>query len=141
MILNTTYKNKEHDQLLNDLVGSSYSFIQSIKLRGTGSKRMIVDDASANMREYLNKTSGLNYANIELRPHGILVRINKGLQNFTWAIPYYQLVLYKTDGCSIHAQGRFVHFRNNKTFKENKLFLDRLVEKKADFLGRYSFQN
>ena len=141
MILNTTYKNKDHDQLLDDLVGKGFSFIQSIKLGGTGSKRMIVDEASGNMQEFLNKTSSLNYANIELRPQGILVRMNKGLQNFTWAIPYYQLVLYKTDGCSIHAQGKFVHFRNNKTFQENKLFLDRLLAKKAAFLDRYSFQD
>ena len=141
MILNTTYKNKDHDHLLNNLVGKPYSFIQSIRLGGTGSKRMIVDEASANMHDYFSKTNSLNYANIELRPQGVLVRINKGLQNFTWAIPYYQLVLYKTDGCSIHAQGKFVHFRNNKTFKENKLFLDRLLEKKAAFLERYSFQD
>jgi len=141
LILNTTYKNKDHDHLLNNLVGKPYSFIQSIRLGGTGSKRMIVDEASANMHDYFSKTNSLNYANIELRPQGVLVRINKGLQNFTWAIPYYQLVLYKTDGCSIHAQGKFVHFRNNKTFKENKLFLDRLLEKKAAFLERYSFQD
>ena len=107
---------------------------------GTGSKRMIIDELSPNMTVYLADGNGLNYANIELRPYGILVRINKGLQNFTWVIPYYQLVIYKTEGCSIHAQGRFIHFRNNITYKENRAFLDKLLVQKAEFMEQYSFQ-
>lgn len=140
MILNTTYTNKDQEQLVNQLVGKSYGVLQSIKLGGTGSKRMIIEGASPNMTDYLIKTSGLNYANIELRPQGILVLLNKGLQNFTWAIPYYQLVLYKTDGCSIHAQGRYVRFKNSITYKENKVFIDKLLSRKAAFMEQYSFQ-
>ena len=140
MILNTTYTNKDNNQLIDDLVGKVFSFRQSLKMGGTGSKRMIIDELSPNMTVYLADGNGLNYANIELRPYGILVRINKGLQNFTWVIPYYQLVIYKTEGCSIHAQGRFIHFRNNITYKENRAFLDKLLVQKAEFMEQYSFQ-
>ena len=139
MILDTTYTNKDHDELINDLVGKPFSFLQSLKMKGIGSKRMIIDDVSPNMKSFLNTVSDANYANIELRPIGILILINKGLKNYTWVIPYYQLVIYKTNGSSIHAQGRFIQFRNNKTFKENKSFFDKLLDMKIKYESQYSF--
>ncbi len=133
MILNTTHYNSEHKQIIADLVGSPFSLVQKLKMKGIGSKRMIVDEVSPNMQSMINKVSDINYANIELRPKGIMVMINKGLKNFTWVIPYYQLVIYKTNGSSIHAQGRFVHFRNSKTFRENKKFFDKLLDQKVKY--------
>ncbi len=140
MVLDTTYTNKEHVNLINDLVGNPYTFFQSLKMKGVGSKRMVIDDVSPNMKTYTNTITDTNYANIELRPSGILIKINKGLKNVTWVIPYYQLVIYKTNGSSIHAQGRFVHFRNNKTFHENKAFFNKLMDKKMEYDSQYNFQ-
>jgi len=139
MLLETTYSNKENKEIINDLVGKPFSLIQSIRLRGVGSKRMIVDEVSPNLTNIINRVSDINYANIELRPKGILIMINKGLRNFTWVIPYYHLVIYKTNGSSIHAQGRFIHFKNNKTFKENKSFFDKLMDEKIKFDEQYDF--
>jgi hypothetical protein len=133
MVLNTTHFNKEHKQIINDLVGAPYSFMQKLRMSGVGSKRMIVDEVSPNMQSMMNTVSDLNYANIELRPKGILIMINKGLKNFTWIIPFYQLVIYKSNGSSIHAQGKYIHFRNNRTFKENKKFFDRLMDEKVKY--------
>jgi hypothetical protein len=138
MILNTTHHNAEHKQIIADLIGSSFSLVQKLKLGGVGSKRMIIDDVSPNMKSMMNVVSDINYANIELRPKGILVMINQGLKNFTWIIPYYQLVIYKTNGSSIYAQGRFVHFRNSKTFKENKKFFDKLLDQKVKYDMEYA---
>ena len=139
MILDTTYSNKEHSILINDLVGKPYSLIRSLKMKGVGSKRMIIEGVSPNMKDYLNTVTDINYANLELRPLGVLVRINKGLKNFTWIIPFYQLVIYKTNGISIHADGRFIHFRNNKTFKENKAFFDKLLDYKMKYVTQFDF--
>jgi len=99
---------------------------------------MIIDDVSPNMKSMMNIVSDINYGNIELRPQGVLIMINQGLINFTWVIPFYQLVIYKTNGSSIHAQGRFVHFRNNKTFKENKKFFDKLLDAKVKYDMEYA---
>lgn len=140
MILDTTYTNKDHIELINDLVGKPFSFLQSLKMKGVGSKRMVIDDVSPNMKQYLNTVADVNYGNLELRPLGVLIRINKGLKNYTWVIPYYQLVIYKTNGSSIHAQGRFIHFRYNTTFKENKAFFDKLLDQKVKYESQYSFQ-
>ena len=120
MIVNTTYRNKETTGIINDLIGPSYSFIEAIKRKGVGSKRMIVSSVSEGFQNVMNTVSDINYANIELREKGILVHINKGLKIYSWAIPYYQLHTYKTNGYSIYAQGNFVKFANNKLLKENK---------------------
>ena len=133
MVLDTTYYNKEHKQLFDNFVGKPYTFFEAIKRRGIGSKRMIVDKVSPNLNPILNTVSDINYANIEMRKKGILIHITKGLKNFTWAIPFYHLVLYKTDGMSIHAQGRFIHFKKSKNFYENKKFLRSLLEEKVLF--------
>ncbi|GAA4806406.1 hypothetical protein [Litoribaculum gwangyangense] len=140
MILDSTYTNKENKSLINDLVGKPFSILESFKLNGIGSKRMIIDEVSPNLQPYLNSVSDINYANIELRTGGILVYINKGLKNFTWAIPYYHLVLYKTNGASIHAQGRFIHFKDTKTFRENKGFFSKLLDEKIKYDMQYDFQ-
>jgi len=139
LLLNTTHTNKENNKLIDDIVGKPFSLIQSIKMRGVGSKRMIVDEVSPNMASILNTVSDTNYGNIELRPIGILIHITKGLQNFTWAIPYYQLVVYKINGSSIHSNGKFIHFRNNKTFKENKKFFDKLMNEKIKYDQQFNF--
>ncbi|GGD07281.1 hypothetical protein GCM10011368_06480 [Hyunsoonleella pacifica] len=110
-------------------------------MKGVGSKRMIVSEVSLNMQNYMNRVSDINYANIELRKSGILIFINKGLKNFTWAIPYFQLVIYKTNGASIHAQGKYIHFKNNKTFKENKSFFRKMLDEKIEYDQQYNFQN
>lgn len=107
---------------------------------GIGSKRMIIDEVSPDLIMYINSVSDINYANIELRKKGIIVFINKGLKNFSWAIPYYQLVLYHVNGLSIHAQGKFIHFRNNQTFKENKAFFEKLKNEKWRFDEQFNFQ-
>ncbi len=141
MVLNVTYHKKEQKQILIDLIGKPFSFLEAIKMKGVGSKRMIIEEVSPNLYPYMNTVSDINYANIELRKNGILVYINKGLQNFTWALPYYQLVIYKTNGTSIHGQGKFIHFKNTKTLKENKAFFSKMLDKKIDYDEYYNFQD
>ena len=137
MVLDTTHYNKEHKLLIDEFVGQSYSFWETFKRGGVGSKRMIVDQLSPNLSFISNSVSDINYANIELRKKGVLIHITKGLKNFTWAIPFYQLVFYKTNFTSIHAQGKFIHFKNSKTFKENKTFFKNLMQEKIDFDQQY----
>ncbi|WP_411768542.1 hypothetical protein [Winogradskyella sp. A3E31] len=138
MLLNTTYDNKDDKDLIEDLVGKPYSLVQKLRLGGIGSKRMMISEVSPNLASVINTVSDINYASIELRPKGILIRITKGLKNFTWVIPFYQLVIYKVNGSSIHAQGKFVHFKANKTFKENKKFFDKLLDHKVRYDLQYS---
>ncbi|KAA1243258.1 hypothetical protein [Aquimarina sp. RZ0] len=137
MILDTTHYSKSHKKRINDLVEKPFSLVDRFKLRGIGSKRMIIDNVSPNMIKYLNTVTDLNYGNIELRPGGILIGIVRGLQNFTWVIPYYQFYMYKTNGVSIHAQGRFITFKNNRTYQENTNFFNKLSRLKVAYDLKY----
>lgn len=140
MIFNTTYNNKDATATINDMLGKSYSFVKAIKLGGVGSKRMMIDAVSPSFASVLNLVSDVNYGNIELREKGIIIHINKGLKNFSWAIPYYQLHTYKTEGFSVHAQGNFVRFKSNKLLKENKKFIDKIIDFKIENNKQYDFQ-
>ncbi|MDP5105755.1 MAG: hypothetical protein NWQ31_06255 [Polaribacter sp.] len=139
MLYNTTYKNKDAEATINNLIGKRYSFFESIKLKGTGSKRMIIEDVSIGFKTNMNTVSDVNYGNIELRSKGIIIHINKGLQNYSWAIPFYQLHIYKTNCYSLHAQGNYVRFKTDKLYKENKTFLDRILQLKVENEENYSF--
>ncbi|WP_298765984.1 hypothetical protein [uncultured Polaribacter sp.] len=139
MIFNTTNKNKDAEATITEMLGASYSFFKAIKLGGTGSKRMIISAVSPGFMKFMNTVSDANYGNIELRDKGILLHITKGLQNFSWAIPYYQLHTYKTDGFSIHAQGNFVRFKNNKLLQENKKFIEKLIDIKIEYDKQFEF--
>jgi hypothetical protein len=139
VIYNTTHKNKDATTTINDLIGKPFSFIEALKKKGVGSKRMIVDDVSIGFKKILNTVSDINYGNIEIREKGILVHITKGHKNYSWAIPFYQLHIYKTSGFSIHAQGNFVRFKSNKLLKENKKFVDRLIDLKIENDKHYEF--
>ena len=141
MIFNTTHTDKETSKEIDTLLGKPFTLLQSIKLKGTGSKRMIIDEVSVGFKNIMNTVSDLNYGNIELREKGILVHINKGLRNFSWAIPFYQLHIYKTSGFSIHAQGNFVRFKSNKLLKENKKFIEKLMDCKIKNDEQYDFQS
>jgi hypothetical protein len=140
MIFNTTYNNKDAAATMNEVLGKSYSFIKAIKLGGVGSKRMIIDAVSPGFLKVINSVSDINYGNIELREKGIIVHINKGLKNFSWPIPYYQLHTYKTEGFSIHAHGNFVRFKNDKLLKENKSFIAKIINSKIENNKQYDFQ-
>ncbi len=139
MIYNTTHKNKEAESIFNDLLGKRFSFLQSIKMGGSGSKRMIIEEVGIGFQKYMNTISDINYGNIELRKQGIIVHINKGLKTFSWAIPFYQLHTYKTNGFSIHAHGNFVRFKNNKLLKENRKFINKIINLKIENDKRYNF--
>jgi len=137
MILNTTYTNKDNDATIDNLVGKPYSFLTKLRMKGIGSGRMIIDKVSPKLERALLNGPDINYANIELRPKGILVRITRRLDNFTWIIPYYQLYTYMTNGLSIHGQGEFLHFRNDRFLKNNKEFIRKMLNLKVIFTKDY----
>lgn len=135
MVFNTTYKNEDYTIESASLVGNKFTLLQRIKLGGIGSSRLIIDKTSPKLNLGKLKFSELDYGNIELRPKGIIVHYTRKLERFSWIIPYYRLVIYNAQSFSIHANGNFIQFLKNKNYKENKKFIDRMIEYKNDFLN------
>ena len=126
MIFNSTYTDKDKELEVEKLIGKKYSFFSSIRLDGVGSKRLIIEETSPKFKKIIIQKNDLIYSNIELRRRGVIVYIAEGLNRFSWAIPYYKLVIYKTPNYSIHSDGNFIRFSNHLNFKENLKFFKKL---------------
>ena len=131
-VYNITYKNKENDKLIDQQMGKAYGILEKIKLKGIGSRRLIIENFSSDIAHLALKVSGIQYANIELRPKGVIVHVNQGIYTHAWTIPYYHLSIYNGDYFTIHGAGSFIQFSKEKSWKENKSFLQKLVSLKAD---------
>jgi len=73
MIFDLTNAKEETIKRINELVGQSFPFFERLKLGGIGSERLLIQDASLGIRQFLNKDPALNYYNLELRPEGLIV--------------------------------------------------------------------
>ena len=131
-IYNISYKDKETDKLINEEMGNAYSLIKKLQLGGIGSRRLIIEYFSENMNHLKLRVSGLQYGNIEIRPKGIILHINQGLYTYAWTIPFFRLSIYNGDFFTIHGNGNYIQFNKEKSWKENKSFLQKLVSLKAD---------
>ena len=131
MIFNSTYTDKEKELEVEKLIGKKYGLISSIRLNGVGSKRLIVQETSQNLKKIIIQKSDLIYSNIEIRSGGVIVYIAEGLNRYSWVIPYYKLVIYKTPNYSIHSDGNFIRFSNDLNIKENLKFFKKLIKHKT----------
>ncbi len=92
MILDSTVLTPEEKTAIDGYVGKAFSIFKIIQVGTIGSHRMIVQEYSEDFTKYLNRSTDLNYCNIELRPLGIIVHLAKDRSRFSWVIPYYRLV-------------------------------------------------
>ena len=132
-IYNISYKDKETDKIINEEMGNAYSLIKKLQLGGVGSRRLIIEHFSENMSHLKLKVSGLQYANIEIRPKGIIIHINQGIYTYAWTIPFFKLSIYNGDFFTIHGNGNYIQFNKEKSWKENRNFLQKLIHLKSKY--------
>ena len=130
---NITYKNKEIERQINTELGKAFPFFKKLKIGTIGSRRLIIENFSEGLNQLKMNVSGIQYGNIELRPLGIVVHINKGIYTYAWTIPFYHLSIFNGDFFTLHSQGEFIQFNKIKSMKENKTFIHKLIELKANF--------
>ena len=133
MIYNSTYNDIEKEIETNNLVGKKFNLIKLIRLGGIGSKRLIVEDLSVNFKKMIQQKNDLIYSNIELRNKGIIVYVVEGQKRFTWVIPFYKLVVYKSPSFSIHSDGSFIRYSNQLNHKQNLTFFKKVLDHKYNF--------
>ena len=135
MLFNTTYTNKDYTKKSNTILGEQFSLLKKIKLGGNGSSRLMVAKFSSKLEPKKRDASAINYANIELRPKGIIIHFTNGLDRYSWLVPYFRLVVYNTQTLSIHANGNFIMFKKNKNYNDNKKFINKMMDLKNDTLN------
>lgn len=135
MVFNTSYKNIDYIKESINLVGKAFSFLEKLKMGSVGSSRLVVSEFSPKLKPKNLDTIAVNYTNIELRPKGIIVHFTNRLERYSWIIPYYRLVIYNAQTFSIHANGNFIKCSKNKNYKENKKFIEKMIDLKNTFLN------
>ena len=133
-LYNITYKNKETEKEINAEMGKPFGLIEKLRLGGIGSRRMIIENFSEDISSLALKVSGIQYANIELRPNGVIIHINQGIYTHAWTIPYFRLSIFNGDYFTVHGGGSHIQFNKEKSWKENKEFLQKIVKLKSEFV-------
>ena len=133
-LYNITYKNKETEKEINAEMGKPFGLIEKLRLGGIGSRRMIIENFSEDLKNLALKVSGIQYANIELRPNGVIIHINQGIYTHAWTIPYFRLSIFNGDFFTVHGGGSNIRFNKEKSWKENKEFLQKIVKLKSEFV-------
>ena len=123
MILNISYQNKSQEQEINEFVGISYTFWESLKMGGSGSQKLIVIDCHEIFDPYLKQLHSTKYCNIELRPKGIGLRFRYKLETIGWFIPYLNLS-YENDRSHLKIKDqRTDYYMNLKAFNRSQVSL------------------
>ncbi len=94
MLENISYTNPELTSQINRLVGKPYAIWERFRQKGIGSQRLTIENASPQIQDKL-RPNQINYCNIELRPHGIIIRFRYILETYGFVIPYAELLLIK----------------------------------------------
>jgi|TARA_B110000259_G_C13928358_1_gene367864 hypothetical protein len=123
MILNISYQSKSQERDINDHVGLSYTFWESLKMGGSGSQKLIINDCHEIFDPYLKQLHSTKYCNIELRPKGIGLRFRYKLEAIGWFIPYTTLDYHHED-FSLKIQDQLTgFFMNLKASHRNRINL------------------
>ena len=132
MLYTTSFRNKEEEKEINALVGSRYNVIDMFykKIGAIGCSRMEVLDYSKLFIEVMDKRKQAVFANIALRPKGIIIVMNIRLSDYSWVIPYRFLSIFKTDILVIHGQGEFLKLKI--TGDQNKRFIVKVLKLKSE---------
>ncbi len=132
MLFDTSIKDNETKKEINKAVGRPYNVIDMF-FKGVGqigSSRMEVIAHSKLFDNVMNRRKQAVFANIAVRPQGIIVVFFIRTSNYSWVIPYRYLSIFKTDILVIHGQGEFLKLKISGD--QNKKLLDKIMKLKNE---------
>ena len=132
MILNVSYNNRSITQKIDDEVGKPFTLKERWAMGGIGSPKLIITDASIEIRNLLILDNNRDTCNIEMRPKGVILRFRSLLETFALIVPYYKLTLYKGESSvySVYRDHYFVKVASDT--KAVQKFFKKLLAHKAD---------
>ena len=134
MILDSTVLSQKEKIAIDQLVGRSYSIWDSLKLKGIGSSKLNIEEYSYRFEAFLEQNNALNYCNIELRPKGIIIHINKRASRLSWIIPYYALSIFSSKHLGIHSNGNFLKIKHDALYSKSFSFIQKIISNKVSYL-------
>ena len=132
MILNVSYNNKSITKKIDEEVGKPFTLKERWAMGGIGSPKLIITDASIEIRNLLILDNNRDTCNIEMRPKGVILRFRSLLETFALIVPYYKLTLYKGESSiySLYRDHYFVKVASDT--KAVQKFFKKLLAHKAD---------
>lgn len=131
MLYNDSYNHKDVNRQIIELVGAPYSIWTRIKMNGIGAPRTTIESASPEIQRLLELDNNASWCFIELRPKGIIIRFRSLLETYALVIPWWKLVIFKTNPQmhTLHCDAHFIKIQTES--KALKNFIVRLMELKA----------
>jgi hypothetical protein len=132
MLFDTSVKDNDIKNEINSAVGKPFNVID-IFFKGVGqigSSRMEVISYSKLFENVMKRRKQAVFANIAVRPEGIIVVFFIRTSNYSWVIPFRYLSIFKTDILVIHGQGEFLKLKLSGD--QNKKLLDKIMKLKND---------
>ncbi|TVR39221.1 MAG: hypothetical protein EA392_07105 [Cryomorphaceae bacterium] len=131
MLRNITYNNPDIKAEINALVGPPFGLISSIKMGGIGSRRMLITEASPDIRKWLSLQTTAPYCYLELRPSGIIVHFRSILETMGWVIPFHHLSIFRNgEAIHLHGAGSFMHLSGVGSLKPDHKFIEKVLGRK-----------
>lgn len=137
MILNVSYNNPQVRNKIDAEVGPPYTLKERFELKGIGSPRLFIQEASVQINNLLLLDNNRDCCNIELRPKGIILGFRSLLESYVLIIPYHKLQLYKGEAeqYSIYRDNYFVKIEARVKNKSVHAFISKLIRLRNANLG------
>ncbi len=133
VIYNVSYKDKKIQRQIEDEVGPSISILERFRMKGVGSQRFQIIQASFDIGNYIVENK-LNFCNIELRSLGLVLYFRYKNENYVFPIAYRKLSFYQNgENISIYKNSSFVKLIP----AQNKALDSTFVKKIQDLRARY----
>lgn len=132
MLVNVSYNNKKVTRKVDEAVGKPFTLKKRWAMNGIGSPKLFITQTSVEIQNLLILDNNTNSCNIEMRPHGIIVRFRSLLETFAVVIPYYKLTVYKGDFAiySIYRDHHFIKVKSDT--KAIQKYFRKFLDYKAD---------
>lgn len=131
MLFNISHHDKKINKTITDLVGKPFGLLENIKMRGVGSPRLLITKASQEIGSILNKNNSIKYANVEIRPNGIIIGFQCQLEVYALVIPFYKLVVFKPGSTiTFHIDQHFISIDASKNSLKIKTFMAKIEAQK-----------
>ncbi len=133
MLLNVSYNNPAITKKIDDTVGPVFSLKDRWAMKGIGSPKLTITDASLQISNLLILDQNRNTCQIELRPKGIILRFRSLLETYALVIPFYKLRIYKGDFAvySIYMDAYFVKVKSDT--KAIQKFFKKILDNRANW--------
>lgn len=140
MLFNITYTDKKTQEQINDYIGKPYGFLDRIRMRGIGTSKMQIVEASENIAELLGNRNTVHYCYLEIRPKGLLVGFQSVLRTYVLLIAFHELSIYYNSGIlSIYGKKNSIKMKPPFNADLDKKFLKKVLSLKADYIEQQNY--